>query len=205
MEACARPLLERRGQERSRADGCASRGRTACSTAAADIILGWRRVDDDPVGLPGLAAVALAHACEQREVALVHVAAGGLALHGRFRRDVEEAPSRPASAAGAESRRARPDRGPAPRRTRRSTRDSDRRSRRRRRRARGRGEACTRTGWRRRGAASRRARTRARRPAPSRFPARSACCSRGTKSGGRASRPVRAACADARACVSLPL
>ena len=79
------------GRQSSRAlDGRASRGRTARATASATSSFCRRRVDEHPVGLARLATIALAHAREEREVALEDVPVGGLALHAGLGRDVEE-------------------------------------------------------------------------------------------------------------------
>ena len=55
-----------------------------------DLVLRAIRVDEMPSGLLRLAPVALAHARQQRHVALVAVAVGLLAGGGGLRRDVED-------------------------------------------------------------------------------------------------------------------
>ena len=88
-EACARALLaaarRRCGRLRLR-EPCLD-GR---EHVAGDGVLGALAVQAEPAVLPRLAAVAVAHARQQREVALVAIAIGGLAPGRGLRRDVEQ-------------------------------------------------------------------------------------------------------------------
>ncbi len=80
MEACGRVLLERGGQERAGADGGASRGSTTCVDRRRHLVLRLFGVDERPAGAARLAPIALADAGEQPQVALVPIAAGRLRL-----------------------------------------------------------------------------------------------------------------------------
>ena len=91
LEACARVLKAERRERSAGAYSSPSRDRTALITAADTASLSWwpsRRIQS--VDRSGLAQVALAHAAEQRQVALELVARHLLARQRRVRRNVEQ-------------------------------------------------------------------------------------------------------------------
>ena len=127
LEACARVLLEGGAARGAGAYGCASRDRTALTTAALTGVLVLLPVDQHPARRLGLALIAGPHARQQRQIALELVARGLLALQRRPRAECRAPGSATAAAGGAARRAATPGRAPAPRRRRRSTPGSDRR------------------------------------------------------------------------------
>ena len=120
----------RRGGGSARAYGGAaqSSGATAVSTSAATTSFGALAVEAQPAGRCRLAAIALAHARQQREVALVLVAVRRLAAGRGFGRDVEQDRQVGRRQVPLDLAQPRARRAPALRRRRCSTPGSDRRS-----------------------------------------------------------------------------